>query len=68
MRTGVKDLVTWTAPETPKGTKFPGQPYGKDAEAYLKQLAEGAARTTPPSRAPSRCPGARARSKARLTA
>jgi endonuclease YncB( thermonuclease family) len=29
------------APETPKGTKFSGQPYGKDAEAYLKQLAEG---------------------------
>ena len=29
------------APETPKGTKFPGQPYGKDAEAYLKQLVEG---------------------------
>jgi hypothetical protein len=23
------------APETPKGTKFPGQPYGKEAEAYL---------------------------------
>ena len=29
------------APETPKGTKFPGQPYGKEAEAYLKQLVEG---------------------------
>jgi micrococcal nuclease len=29
------------APETPKGAKFPGQPYGKDAEAYLKQLVEG---------------------------
>jgi micrococcal nuclease len=28
------------APETLKGTKFPGQPYGKDAEAYLKQLVE----------------------------
>jgi endonuclease YncB( thermonuclease family) len=28
------------APETPKGTKFPGQPYGKDAEVYLKQLVE----------------------------
>lgn len=26
------------APETPKGTRFPGQPYGKEAEAYLKQL------------------------------
>jgi len=29
------------APETPKGNKFPGQPYGKEAEAYLKQLVEG---------------------------
>jgi endonuclease YncB( thermonuclease family) len=29
------------APETPKGTKFAGQSYGKDAEAYLKQLVEG---------------------------
>jgi Staphylococcal nuclease homologue len=29
------------APETPKGTKFPGQPYGPEAEAYLKQLVEG---------------------------
>jgi endonuclease YncB( thermonuclease family) len=29
------------APETPKGTKFPGQPYGKEAEAYRKQLVEG---------------------------
>ena len=29
------------APETPKGTKFPGQPYGTDAEAYLKQLVQG---------------------------
>jgi micrococcal nuclease len=28
-------------PETPKGNKFPGQPYGKEAEAYLKQLVEG---------------------------
>ena len=28
------------APETPKGAKFPGQPYGKKAEAYLKQLIE----------------------------
>lgn len=28
-------------PETPKGTKFPGQPYGKEADAYLKQLVEG---------------------------
>jgi endonuclease YncB( thermonuclease family) len=29
------------APETPKGTKFPGQPYGTDAEDYLKQLVAG---------------------------
>jgi micrococcal nuclease len=29
------------APETPKGTKFPGQPYGPEPEAYLKQLVEG---------------------------
>jgi endonuclease YncB( thermonuclease family) len=29
------------APETPKGTKFPGQPYGPKAEAYLKRLIEG---------------------------
>jgi endonuclease YncB( thermonuclease family) len=29
------------APETPKGTRFPGQPYGKDAEAYLQQLVDG---------------------------
>jgi uncharacterized protein YgiM (DUF1202 family) len=29
------------APETPKGSKFPGQPYGPEAEAYLKQLVEG---------------------------
>jgi micrococcal nuclease len=29
------------APETPKGTKFPGQPYGKEAEVYLKQLVDG---------------------------
>ena len=34
-------MVGMDAPETPKGTKFPGQPYGKDAEAYLKQLVEG---------------------------
>jgi micrococcal nuclease len=32
-------MVGIDAPETPKGTKFPGQPYGK--EAYLKQLVEG---------------------------
>ena len=29
------------APETPKGTKFPGQPYGPEAEAFLKQHVEG---------------------------
>jgi Staphylococcal nuclease homologue len=29
------------APETSKGNKFPGQPYGKEAEVYLKQLVEG---------------------------
>ncbi len=29
------------APETPKGTKFPGQPYSKEAEASPKQLVEG---------------------------
>lgn len=29
------------APATPKGTKFPGQPYGPEAEAYLKRLVEG---------------------------
>jgi micrococcal nuclease len=29
------------APETPKGTKFPGQPFGTEAEGYLKQLVEG---------------------------
>jgi micrococcal nuclease len=29
------------APETPKGTTFPGQPYGPEAEAYLKRLVEG---------------------------
>ena len=28
------------APETPKGTKFPGQPFGTAAEASLKQLVE----------------------------
>jgi endonuclease YncB( thermonuclease family) len=33
-------MVGIDAPETPKGTKFPGQPYGKEAEAYLKQLIE----------------------------
>jgi micrococcal nuclease len=34
-------MVGIDAPETPKGTKFPGQPYGKEAEAYLKQLIDG---------------------------
>jgi endonuclease YncB( thermonuclease family) len=34
-------MVGIDAPETPKGTKFPGQPYGKEAEAHLKQLIEG---------------------------
>jgi endonuclease YncB( thermonuclease family) len=29
------------APETPKGAKFPDQPYGKDAEAFLTQLVDG---------------------------
>jgi micrococcal nuclease len=29
------------APETAKGATFPGQPYGPEAEAYLKQLVEG---------------------------
>jgi micrococcal nuclease len=29
------------APETPKGAKFPGQPYGPETEAYLKRLVEG---------------------------
>ena len=29
------------APETPKGTKFPGQPYGTEAEAALRQLVDG---------------------------
>jgi micrococcal nuclease len=29
------------APETPKGNKFPGQPFGQDAEVYLRQLVEG---------------------------
>jgi micrococcal nuclease len=33
-------MVGIDAPETPKGTTFPGQPYGKEAEAYLKQLIE----------------------------
>ena len=34
-------MVGIDAPETPKGTTFPGQPYGNDAEAYLKQLIDG---------------------------
>jgi micrococcal nuclease len=29
------------APETPKGAKFPGQPFGAEAEDYLKQLVAG---------------------------
>jgi micrococcal nuclease len=29
------------APETPKGAKFSGQPYGKEAEAYLTRMVEG---------------------------
>jgi micrococcal nuclease len=29
------------APETPKGAKFPGQPYGTAADDYLKQLVAG---------------------------
>ena len=29
------------APETPKSSKFPGQPHGTEAEAYLKRLVEG---------------------------
>jgi micrococcal nuclease len=29
------------APATPKGNKVPGQPFGKDAEASLKQRVEG---------------------------
>jgi endonuclease YncB( thermonuclease family) len=29
------------APETPKDTTFPGQPFGTEAEAYLKQLVDG---------------------------
>jgi micrococcal nuclease len=29
------------APATPKGTKFPGQPYGTEAEAHLRQLVAG---------------------------
>lgn len=29
------------APETPKGAKFPGQPYGNEAMLYLKHLVEG---------------------------
>jgi endonuclease YncB( thermonuclease family) len=39
------------APETPKGTKFPGQPYGPEAEVYLKQLVEDKrVRSAPPQR------------------
>jgi micrococcal nuclease len=34
-------LLGIDAPETPKGAKFPGQPYGTDAEAYLTQLVAG---------------------------
>jgi endonuclease YncB( thermonuclease family) len=34
-------MVGIDAPETPKGKKSPGQPYGKEAEAHLKQLVEG---------------------------
>jgi hypothetical protein len=34
-------MVGIDAPETPKGAKFPGQPYGKEAEAYLTQLVAG---------------------------
>jgi endonuclease YncB( thermonuclease family) len=34
-------MVGIDAPETPKGATFPGQPYGKEAEAYLTQLVEG---------------------------
>jgi endonuclease YncB( thermonuclease family) len=33
-------MVGIDAPETPKGPKFPGQPYSKEAEAYLTQLVE----------------------------
>jgi micrococcal nuclease len=29
------------APETPKGAKFPGQPYGPEAEAYIERLVDG---------------------------
>lgn len=29
------------APETRKGNKFPGQPYGQEATSYLKNLVEG---------------------------
>lgn len=34
-------LLGIDAPENPKGTKFPGQPYGEEATTYLKQLVEG---------------------------
>jgi micrococcal nuclease len=34
-------MLSIDAPETPKGTKFPGQPYGAEAEASLKRLVEG---------------------------
>ena len=34
-------LLGIDAPETPKGAKFPGQPYGPEADAYLKRLVEG---------------------------
>jgi micrococcal nuclease len=34
-------LLGIDAPETPKGTKFPGQPYGTEAEAALRQLVDG---------------------------
>jgi micrococcal nuclease len=29
------------APETSKGTRFSGQPFGEEATQYLKQLVEG---------------------------
>jgi endonuclease YncB( thermonuclease family) len=34
-------MVGIDAPEPPKGPKFPGQPYAKEAEADLQQLIEG---------------------------
>jgi endonuclease YncB( thermonuclease family) len=34
-------MFSIAAPDPPKGTKFPGQPYSKEAEADLKQLVEG---------------------------